>query len=188
MSSSRANQLTEFLAGVTEPYVVMGVGLPMTGKSHDLRRMSTELGVERVDLDVVRQELYGQKITSDMVWQTFQQKVAELIRAGQPVIVDASHIDPIVPTEASELRSRRQLVETYKSLGAKAAMAVVFNIHVSRILEQGRITSQGTIAALRNQQAALYNRPVTLDEGFDVIATKDGYNQPITITDVAQSV
>lgn len=182
------NELTEFLNGVTDPFVVMGVGVPGTGKSQELRRMSAELGIAVTSPLIVRRQLEKRGLRSmKRVPEIMNEQIADFLQSGQPVIIDGNHIDPRVPSERHEPYTRDHLTAHYRGMGARAVLALVFDHPLHEIL--GNYDKGPKRYGLRDinfMHRSLQARPVKLDEGFDLIAKQASMNQPVRIVDVAR--
>jgi predicted kinase len=182
--SARPNQLTDFLIGITSPYVVMGVGLPKSGKEETLGRMASDLDVRRIRTDDVRSRMAAIGVKGAGANEAIKEEVAAILEAGEPVIVDGRHIDSARTIDQVNGYSRSQLVEAYRDFGAQAVMALAFKIPIERIIQRSGHSTHPTPNELRGLYRNLAQHPVSLNEGFDLIAQKNDYSQPVVITDV----
>lgn len=147
-----------------EPYVVMPVGVPGSGKSTAMAALTESLSMVRVCPDDIRERLTGDasdQTKNREVWQMTHQEVGEGLESGLSVIVDATHVNR---------EQRIEAVEMYKGFGATAAIAVVFDIDVStakrRNANRQRVVPEHVIDRMHK---SFMRNPVTCSEGFDKV-------------------
>lgn len=158
------DRLQQRLHDLPEPYVALGVGIPGSGKTTVLKRLSEDLGVIRVSPDDIREELTGDQASQSVnseAWNETYRRVEAALQLGHSAIVDATH------TEAFR---RPQTVEMYRSYGASAVVAIVFDtpLHVAKVrnAKRERVVPE---RVLYRMHSALRREPVSGDEGFDEI-------------------
>lgn len=160
------NTLEHHLQALPEPYVVMGVGIPGSGKTTVLREVAKHLDISRISPDEIREELIGSQASQSVnaeAWSEAYQRVQAALELGRSAIVDATH------TEAFR---RPQTVDMYRSFGAAAVVAVVFDTPLE-VAKERNATRERVVPeyALDKMHAALMREPVSTDEGFDEVIT-----------------
>lgn len=158
--------LEEQLQALPQPYVVMGVGVPGSGKTTVLKEVAQHLNLVRISPDEIREELTGSAIDQSVnaeAWQEAYRRVELAIALGHSAIVDATH---------AEAWRRPTTIAQYRSYGAKAIVAAVFStpleVAKTRNAARDRIVPD---YALERMHAALEQEPVTVAEGFDQVIT-----------------
>lgn len=103
-----------------EPFLVLMVGLPGTGKSTLSRRLAVMLGAAVLESDALRQLLFPRPRydarENSVVFRTLHAAAAALLAAGVPVIVDATNLDE---------RARRPLYDIADEASAKLEVICV---------------------------------------------------------------
>lgn len=160
------NTLEQQLRTLPEPYVVMGVGIPGSGKTTVLREVAKHLAITRISPDEIREELTGSEASQSVnaeAWKEAYRRVQATLELARSAIVDATH---------AEAFRRPQTVEMYRSFGAAAVVAVVFDtpleVAKERNATRGRVVPE---YALDKMHAALSREPVSTEEGFDEVFT-----------------
>lgn len=154
------------LQTLPEPYVVMGVGIPGSGKTTFLSEVAEHLDITRISPDEIREELTGSQANQSVnteAWDETYRRVQATLELGRSAIVDATH------TEAFR---RPQTVEMYRSFGAVAVVAVVFDTPLEVAKERNKNRERVVPDyALERMDKALRAEPVTTDEGFNEVIT-----------------
>ena len=158
------NTLEQQLQALSEPYVVMGVGIPGSGKTTVLREVAEHLDITRVSPDEIREELTGNQASQSVnaeAWSEAYRRVQASLELGHSAIVDATH---------AEAFRRPQTVEMYRSFGAVAVVAVVFDTPLE-VAKERNATRERVVPeyALDKMHAALTREPVSTEEGFDEV-------------------
>lgn len=162
------NTLEQQLQTLPEPYVVMGVGIPGSGKTTVLCEVAEHLDITRISPDEIRKELTGSEASQSVnreAWDEAYKRMQTTLELGHSAIIDATH---------AEAFRRPQTVDMYRSFGAAAVVAVIFDtpleIAKERNLGRERVVPE---YALDKMHAALTREPVSVDEGFnEVIVVK----------------
>lgn len=142
------------------PYVVMGVGIPGSGKTTVLKDLAERLEVAYISPDEIREEVTGSQHDQSanvQVWAIVYRRVKAILQKGGSVVVDATHI-----------YRRSSTVRQYRTYGAAAVVAVTFQVSIEvakhRNAGRGRTVDE---AVLNKMYAALERHPVSVQEGFD---------------------
>lgn len=152
------------LQTLPEPYVVMGVGISGSGKTTVLSEVAEHLDITRISPDEIREELTGDEASQSVnaeAWNEAYRRVQASLELGRSAIVDATH---------AEAFRRPDTVEMYRSFGATAVVAAVFDtpLEVAKERNAGRERVVPEYA-LERMHAALTREPVSKKEGFDEV-------------------
>lgn len=164
--SDHIHQLETDIRTLDDPYVVMAVGVPGSGKTTVLEEVASGLSVARISSDDIREELTGDAANQGMnkeVWQQVHARVEATLALSHSAIVDATHYEGF---------RRRQDTALYRSFGAQALAAAVFVTPYGRSKEQNKQrTDRAAVPhwAMDRMNKALMTDRVSTDEGFDRI-------------------
>jgi predicted kinase len=156
------------LQALPEPYLVMGVGIPGSGKTTILAEVAAFLDITRVSPDEIREELTGNQATQLVnaeAWDETYRRVQAALELGHSAIVDATH---------AEASRRQQATEMYRSFGARTVVAAIFDIPLDTA-KRRNATRERVVPehVLYRMHAALTREPVREEEGFDKIIVVD---------------
>lgn len=145
----------ETSGGFEQPFALMGIGIPGSGKSPFLREHADTLG-----------GLYLSAGNEDSeAWEELRDCASDALYEGQSVIIDAIHLDP-------EQRSKD--VRLYRTVGAKSVIGLLFTIDFASAWERVQSTERSvSYPDMRRMHNALLKHPPTLDEGFDQVMSID---------------
>lgn len=162
------NRLANQLSTLPAPAIIMGVGIPGSGKTTTLREVSEQLDIARICPDDIREELTGsqadQSVNSE-VWEETYRRAQIEVGLGRSAIIDATH---------AEAFRRPMTIEMYRKFGARTIAAVVFNTSLKLSKERNKRPERGREVperVLERMYRNLANQPVRLREGFDQIIT-----------------
>lgn len=156
--------LEQQLANLPEPYIVMGVGIPGSGKSTALEVVAQHLEIARICPDDIREEMTGsaadQSVNAE-AWAEAYRRAGIILSLGKSAIIDGTH---------TEAWRRPQNVQQYREFGAIAVVAAVFDtsLEIARQRNAGRSRVVPDFA-IEKMHAALQKEPVSHKEGFDAI-------------------
>ena len=191
------NELADFLETVPypEPYVILGVGAPCGGRTEALTQMADRLNILLVGPDEIRKRLVVNAINpygrSREIWDEVHDLVRRtVVNEYNPVIIDGTHV--VARREGfferrNTIPTRSDLVKQYRSYGARAVMAVVCHVPLEEALERNQQREAGPFpeSMLESMIGQLDETPVSIDEGFDIVASRISPEDPIVIEQVA---
>lgn len=157
-------QLEQQLATLPEPYIVMGVGIPGSGKTTALEVVAQHLEIARICPDDIREEMTGSAANQSVnaeAWADAYRRAGITLSLGKSAIIDGTH---------TEAWRRPQNVQQYREFGAVAVVAAVFDTPLA-VAKQRNLSRERVVPeyALDKLHAALQKEPVNHKEGFDAI-------------------
>lgn len=162
------HELSDQLQEMPEPYAAMGVGIPGSGKTTALEKVSNRLDVVRICPDDIREELTGSAANQSVnarAWEEAYARAQTALEAGQSIIMDATH---------AEAWRRPKAVEFYRACGAAAVAAVAFNASLETAAQRNAARQRIVPDyAMERMHTALQQEPPTIEEGFDAIIRID---------------
>ncbi len=162
------SKLEQQLGELETPFVVMGVGIPGSGKTTVLSELAGDFDIARICPDDIREEISGNAADQSVnaqAWEEAYDRVKDELAGGNSVIIDATH---------AEAWRRPQTVEMYRSFGAVTVAAVFIDVPVE--IAKERNTGRDRVVpdyAIEKMAKALESEPVSLKEGFDVVIVID---------------
>lgn len=163
-SHLKINDLERELQSLPQPYVVMAVGVPGSGKTTILSELAQKLHISRICPDEIRKELTGSEAdqsVNQQAWDIAYDRIRRLLVGGKPVVVDATH---------AEAWRRPSTIEKYRSYGATSVVAIVIStpleIAKRRNSLRERVVPEQWIDSMHKE---LESEPPTTEEGFDKV-------------------
>jgi predicted kinase len=143
--------------------VIIGVGIPASGKTTLLRPLAQELSLVYLNADDIRRELTNDErnhTREPEVWKLLRDRLEEAIRHGG-AIVDATH---------TRRRDRHELIEVSRDNGAEYIKVVWLQTDVETVLARNS-TRPAPVPeeAIRRMANRLDLNPPTRSEGIDEI-------------------
>ncbi|HEY0010623.1 MAG TPA: ATP-binding protein [Candidatus Paceibacterota bacterium] len=144
--------------------VIVGIGVPGSGKTTFLKRLAEERRLTYINKDDIRAELLGdvndQSRNRD-VWIESERRTNEALKANRDVVLDATY---------AERWKRVELIESLRAHGAHKVFAAYFDIPFEQASAQneGReyVVGERDMAWFREQ---LEKEPPSEEEGFDAV-------------------
>ncbi len=159
-------ELKRLLKNLPVPYVVMGVGIPGSGKTTVLKAVATQLDITYISPDEIREELTGSMANQSVnkeAWDETYHRAKTALARSRPVIVDATH---------AEAWRRAEAIAQYRESGASTVVAAVFDtplqVAKERNLQRERVVPEHV---LERMHKSLSKEPAAQAEGFDTIIT-----------------
>jgi predicted kinase len=148
------------------PIVVLGVGIPASGKSTILNALGDELGIRPVNVDGILRRTKSEGWVNGS-YDKFQDRVradaANNMRLGGVALIDAPHCD---------VEYRRADIEFYRSIGAQTIGAVQMDIDpeiaIQRDAQRAASERQGS-STIAFMHTSLHSSPPEPKDGFDWI-------------------
>lgn len=146
----------------------MAIGAPGSGKTTVLKPFAERYGYTYVSADEIRKELTGDmsdQSSNRTVWEEVFRRVAESLRVGTTVVVDA--------TFAHE-SDRKRMIAHARTHGADKVQGVLCAVPLEVSLERNRARSRVVPElVIRRMHGALVDRPPVVEEGFDSVVDLD---------------
>lgn len=146
---------------------IIGIGIPGSGKSTVLSRLSEETGAIYVSTDQIRQELTGSEADQSrnkQVIELMYQRAHEALDAGEDVIIDATNAKK--PDRLRLIAHCRMKADEVIGIWLVTPNAVSFQRNRARV----RVVRD---SALQSMARSLRENPPSLDEGFDELLRVD---------------
>ncbi|HSH55469.1 MAG TPA: ATP-binding protein [Candidatus Limnocylindrales bacterium] len=146
------------------PGVLVGIGLPGSGKTTILKPLATELGAVYLNRDEIRAELTGDPTNhtrEPQVTRLGEQRLAAALLAKKHVIVDATY---------AKRKDRTSIIELSRLYGAQ----LVVGLHINTGLETSIIRNnlrerRVPEEAIQRMHHKMVLSPPSMDEGFDYL-------------------
>ncbi len=159
-----SDKITKELARTPAPFVLLGVGIPGSGKTTVLSSVAEDLQIKRICPDEIREELTGtadnQSVNSE-AWSITYARAREELHNGKSVIVDATHV---------EAHRRMTATKQYREWGATSVLAALFMVGIEtakhRNVSRERVVPEHAVVRMHRM---LQLNPPSEKEGFDKI-------------------
>lgn len=154
------------------PKVIMGIGIPGSGKTKVLKKMADEYGYFYICPDDIRLEMTGNadnQTKNKEVWDEAYRRMEQKLKDGKTIVFDATFTDR---------RSRAICLNFARKFGASKVQGIYLDtpleIAKKRNAERKRVLPE---YVLERMQGNLDYEPLELKEGFDSIFTLDEYHR-----------
>lgn len=148
--------------------VIVGIGIPGSGKTTALRAYAEDRGLTYISPDEIRAEISGDaRIQSDMrlVWKTAYERMEDALKEGTGVVFDATQYKP---------EDRVDLIRQATAYGAEEIIGVYFDVPFTIAKERNagreRVVPEH---ALERMHRLLEKHPPSLTEGFTSLIAPD---------------
>ena len=148
---------------MSDSTVIIGIGLPGSGKSTVLKPLAASRGMAYISPDDVRLELAGD--TRDhskevQVWKTVHRRLADAIGSGGAVL-DATH---------AKAKDRRSIAAFSREQGASNIIGYWMQTDIDTAIRRNAVRDrQVPVDVIRKMDTSLRSDPPSTDEGFDSI-------------------
>jgi predicted kinase len=161
------HSLSQELQGFDDPFVVVGIGLPGSGREEVLAQVAAELDIVRVNEDEVVTDVTGgvlsRAATDGELIEEALIRVVERLLQGESVIVDAPHTYHL---------DRQRANGVYRRYGATAIIGAVFEVSLEVAKERDwQRTDPLLPQIIEGMHRALTTQPPSLEDGFNHIVT-----------------
>ncbi len=156
------------------PKVIMGMGIPGSGKTTVLKKFASDYGYSYICPDDIRLELLGDakdQSKNKEVWDEAYSRLGKYLKEGSTVVFDATFADA---------RARENCIRIAREHGANKIHGIKIDISMEsakdRNSKRERIVPEYVLERMHKN---LDSNPPKIDEGFDSIFTIDKYHQLI---------
>lgn len=144
--------------------LVIGIGIPGSGKTTFLTHYAKEHGYAYISPDDIREELTGNRLhqaRNTEVWQLAESRMRDRLQEGESVVFDATF---------ARGHERRSFIEAARAYGADRIEGYYFNVP----LEVARERNARRESSVRHHALARMNRliqedPPCVSEGLDAL-------------------
>lgn len=145
------------------PVAMIGIGAPGSGKSTLLNAVASELSVETINLDSIRNSLVAAGVGCglvDGIQDQLQCEIAARMNQDKIALIDSTHC---------YAEDRLRTVAICRSLGARTVGAVVLDVPLEKAVLQNAGRTEGRITAdtIRKMHEGLKSQPPSASEGYD---------------------
>lgn len=145
---------------------LVGIGIPGSGKTTYLKKLSEDHGFAYINKDSIREELLGDikdQSQNRRIWIESNRRIEEALAHGTSVVIDSTH---------AESWKRKELVTFLRRSGAVRVIALYFDVPYEiaheRNQARNRVVKEKQMHWFQGQ---IEEDPPSLDEGFDRIYT-----------------
>jgi protein phosphatase len=146
------------------PKVIMGIGLPGSGKTTALRPFAQENEYVYISPDDIREELSGDATDQSRmteVWEEVHKRLATAISAGKTAVVDATFVKPW---------ERKEFIAFARAQGADKVQGVFAAVTKDIALERNSMRErQVPEHAIERMDMHLQKSPPVVEDGFDSV-------------------
>ncbi len=157
--STRAN-LVNYYRSI--PKVILGVGLPGSGKTSALKPFAEKYSHTYISPDDIRAELLGDTANQSKnreVWDEAYKRTAEALQEGKTVVFDATF---------AKGTERRSFIDFVRAHGADKVQGVFAAVPLEIAGERNRLRERVVPEhAMERMSAMLKDEPPVMEDGFD---------------------
>lgn len=154
------------LTATRGPVLLVGIGLPGSGKTTILKPLAVELDAVYVNRDDIREELTGDASNHSMereVTATANRRVAQGLKQGNHVIVDATH---------NSQRSRKEIIRFARRYGSSMIIGLYVNVDIDiSLLQNSKRNRVVPEEVVQQMHTRLRESQPRIEEGFDILLT-----------------
>lgn len=152
--------------------VIIGVGIPGSGKTTALLKLAQEYSYTYICPDNIRQELTGNAADQSKnreVWEEAYQRTADALKKGESIVFDA--------TFANE-GQRKDFIKFTKDNGAEKVQGIYAEATLELAKERNRNRERIVPEhAIDRMYESFQQYPPTIEDGFDSLFTIDQFQQ-----------
>jgi predicted kinase len=150
-----------------KPHVIIGIGLPGSGKSTILRPLSADMGAVYICPDNIRTEVTGDasdQSQNPLVWRLAYDRLKRALESGETVVFDATN------AKASDRLRLAGFAKDYAGRVEGIWFQAPITTCLARNRQRTRVVPEVVIGKMYNE---LKHQPPTLAEGFDTLEIRD---------------
>jgi len=148
--------------------VIMGIGIPGSGKSTTLKKFADKNGYEYICPDDIRLEMTGDSSNQTKnreVWEEAHRIIKKNLNEGKTSVFDATFADS---------KQRKSFIDFTRTHGAEKVQGVYLDIDLEIAKERNSIRERKVPErVLEIMSKSLSNLPPEITDGFDLIVTLD---------------
>lgn len=157
--------------------VIVGIGIPGSGKTTILKDFAGRNAYAYVCPDDIRAELTGNASDQSKnreVWENAYQKTAEYLKDGSTVVFDATFTHP---------EQRKEFLTFVREQGAEKVQGIFVDVGLKIAKERNKDRERHVPEyVLERMDSSLENFPPELTDGFDSIFTVDSEHKLTEVT------
>ncbi|MEK7511362.1 MAG: ATP-binding protein [Patescibacteria group bacterium] len=150
--------------------VIMGMGIPGSGKTTYLKPLAERYGFTYVSPDEIRAELTGSatdQSRDEDVWTLARARIAQALEGNASVVMDATF---------SITRYRAEFVDFLREAGAHMVIGIVAEVELETALERNQSRDRVVPReVVERMHASFIKEPPSLEDGFDALFTLDEF-------------
>lgn len=150
--------------------VIVGIGVPGSGKTTILSRLAREYSYTYICPDDIRKELTGSSSDQSMnreVWAEAYSRTANALKEGTSVVFDATFANG---------EQRKDFIKFVKESGAEKVQGIHAEIALELAKERNKNRERVVPEhAIHRMHESLQQQPPAIDDGFDSLFTLDQF-------------
>lgn len=152
--------------------VIVGVGIPGSGKTTVLKNLAARNGYEYICPDDIRLRMTGNAADQSKnkeVWAEAYSEVDLLLKEGKTIVFDASFTNK---------NDRRRFIDFARQCGAEKVQAVFADIPLEIAKERNANRERKVPEyAIERMRGEVWDVPPSVEEGFDSVFTIDEFQK-----------